>query len=537
VRMFDGFMLDADTELSVAALDRATEKYGIRWSVKEHDTSIVESLAQVQPHHIEPDDASLARLFLHVFEENIVKDKRNKLHVYNRHEWHCQDDHLNIKHLLKGIMIKVLTPILESAIDSAAKHYFKLKLVEESAETEKAHMELMMLKDVLKKRIKMDTAINSIFRYAENLLSEMPRSNVEFDLGKEQLYHLQFKNGVLDLKTKKFRKRTHKDHITKFLQWDYTGERDADKMRHVVGFYKKLQVNPVMATFAMQWQAKMLDGDISNEKFKINIGTGGNGKSVECEIHRKCFDVYCHSIDKETFCRGYADVHKQLADLMHRPIRTVLCEEMENKKLDTSVLKTFVTGKAFPIKVMFGTTVIVDLQCTLNATSQYEPEGRVDPGILRRGQIMYYRTRFVDHGDDVDEENGVYLKDTTFADRFEDDAWKNAYLQVLLDHYVGKLNAPSELQENFKESLNANDEFADIFEINFQVVPDCFRVSKEIMMSHFPNVPFNQVKQNLKNNFNVKWERKLRADGVQGCFTGVRTTRCMLPEYNEALKE
>ena len=48
VRMFDGFMLDADTELSVAALDRATEKYGIRWSVKEHDTSIVESLAEVQ---------------------------------------------------------------------------------------------------------------------------------------------------------------------------------------------------------------------------------------------------------------------------------------------------------------------------------------------------------------------------------------------------------------------------------------------------------------------------------------------------------
>ena len=106
---------------------------------------------------------------------------------------------------------------------------------------------------------------------------------------------------MLDLKTKKFRKRTHKDHITKFLQWGHTGERDADKMRHVVGFYKKLQVNLVMATFAMQWQAKMLDGDISNEKFKTNIGTGGNGKPVECEIHWKCFDVYCHSIDKETF--------------------------------------------------------------------------------------------------------------------------------------------------------------------------------------------------------------------------------------------
>ena len=64
---------------------------------------------------------------------------------------------------------------------------------------------------------------------------------------------------MLDLKTKKFRKRTHKDHITKFLHWDYTGERDADKMRHVVGVYKKLQANPVMATFAVQWQAKMLD--------------------------------------------------------------------------------------------------------------------------------------------------------------------------------------------------------------------------------------------------------------------------------------
>jgi phage/plasmid-associated DNA primase len=85
--------------------------------------------------------------------------------------------------------------------------------------------------------------VKEIIKQLQNIISASVKKPVYFDVGPEQYYNINFRNGIYDLKTKEFRARNYTDYVTKFLEFDYKPKSEISKLSidTVNEFFHKLQ--------------------------------------------------------------------------------------------------------------------------------------------------------------------------------------------------------------------------------------------------------------------------------------------------------
>jgi len=428
---------------------------------------------------IENDDESIAELFLNAFGENITKDVNQDTYVYYRGSWkkHTKEQSL----LLKGLISKMTMPIIDKAIEINKQQMSN----NDSKQKEEQYIEYEKRMYQTRARIRSANGTDAIYKKMSAILAMRDNSNIVFDIGKDQLYNVHFKNGVYDLKTMKFRPRTKEDFVTETLEYNYNEERNEDNMNFVENIYKKLQPSGEQHTFTMEWLASHLDGNISREKFKMNVGVGSNGKTMEFSIHNKALSIYCKKFNNEVFNKDFTKQHKEYYDLSYKPIRLAYIEELDkDKKLNIDKMKDFITGKKLPLEIMYGTQKTIDIQATLNICSNSDPNAQTDGGILRRGLLQRYDSLFVDNIDEDDWDNRIFVKEEGIDERFENDEMKLAYFHVLLKYYNNKMIIPKSIQNAFKETLEEYDTSKQIFEKYFEKSKG-HRVHKDIVISRF----------------------------------------------------
>ena len=468
---------------------------------------------------IEPDDESIAQLFLNAFGENITKDINGETYVYYRGGWQKQTKDTSC--LIKGLISRVTLPIINKAlqinnneIDNATKK-----------EQDKLDGYSKMLTDT-RKRIRSANGTDAIFKKMNSLLAMRDTSTIVFDTGKDQYYNINFKNGIYELKTGKFRPRRKEDYVTQILEYNYSDERNEENMQFVESIYHKLQPDQEQHSFMMEWLASHLDGNISREKFKINVGSGGNGKTMEFSIHSKAFSIYSKKFNNEVFNKDFTKQHKEYFDLSYRPIRMAIIEELDkDKKLNIDKMKDFITGKKLPLEIMYGTQRTIDIQATLNICSNSDPNAQSDGGIVRRGLLQRYNSKFVDTITEDDVENHIYVKEEGIDDRFDDDEMKLAYFHVLLKYYNPSMKAPKSIQDAFKETLLEYDSSKQILEKYF-IEDKMGRVHKDVVKKIFEGEGMKSWRAILSEmkRMGIEYKRQGRIKGFQGqgVFVGLK---------------
>ena len=239
--------------------------------------------------------------------------------------------------------------------------------------------------------------INAVAAQIKIILSQRMDS-VEFDTGKEQYFNLQYKNGVFDLRLKKLRPRLKTDYVTLILDYDYmeADEISAEVHVEVESFYRKTQPSKEQRDFQLGFLALCLTGDTTQQKGKINIGyKASNGKSTELKIHDKVFPIYTTKLDKRTFNEKYEKQHKQLLELIEKPIRLAYIEEMDRNKVDAELLKDFIDGYKLNIEILYKTKDVKLHQSKLMTCSNKDPNICPDPGVMRRLPCQHYNSTFV----------------------------------------------------------------------------------------------------------------------------------------------
>ena len=348
--------------------------------------------------------------------------------------------------------------------------------------------------------IKKNNYVNHIYSLLKNKL-ETIKCEIVFDLGQDNHFKIHFKNGVYDLKEKKFSSRTETDFVTQILNYDYmeADEITEDTKNAVSGFFEKIQPDQDQRNFTLSYLAYCLTGNTLTQVFKMNIGhSASNGKSTEMSIHEKCFEIYTEKCDARVLQLGFDKRHKFLDSLVTKPIRLLYFEELpKGKKLDVEFMKDFVDGDNLKLEKLFATKDNIKLQTKIMSASNHDFNCDTDAGIIRRGRIQYYTSRFVD--ENADEENHIYLKEEGFKNRFNDVEYKNAYFHLLLN-YVDKLYIPSKNKDDFKEKAEEGDDILNNILEHFEFTNDANnKIGKIDIESIFGKDKFREYKDKLQS--------------------------------------
>jgi len=481
------------------------------------------------------DDESLAEYFMYLFgNQNIKKDKNGKTFIYKEKKklWEPQDKETS-GYLRYEIAKQCQKPVDKKIdlIETKMDDYDVMSA--EHGKLEKAHTNLMDIK----KYLRSTRGTSSIYNKVSDILTSLEKEDILFDIGPNNHYNIQFRNGVFDINTMNFREREKNDYVTKTLDWDFSHQHDDDNINIVNEFFKKVCGNQELRKFQIQWLAFCLTGDMSRELFKMNIGNGSNGKTMEFSIFHKCFPLYTHKIDNKTFTEGYGDLHKQLYRLTQDPIRMLYTEELPTHRLDVDIMKDIITGRNIPIKILYGNVITIDTQAKLNTCSNNDPNGKTDKGILRRGILQHYLAEFLDDVQD-DYEKRIFRKQDGFDLQFDDPKMKLAFFHVLMTHYNKYINVPKQLRENFKEIMEDNDNFRNDFDMLYEFTNDEEdRVSKAEVLTTFTNYNkiyrWSYLLQQLKR-IGVVYDRHKRKNNVRGVLLGIKKIHtCQVPTHDE----
>ena len=409
---------------------------------------------------LKPNDFEIATYFLQLYGDSVLY-VNDIIYVYDNDEWRSDE---------KSQLLKVM---VRKGIDKEATRLM-IKLNQEKINNmdnaEELSKEITQLNKV-PAYIYDHNKLSKIARFITDLLKQR-KDDVIFDVGDEQKYNIHYNNGVFDILTKKFRKRTKDDYITQKLNYDYFEvDEDSEEYQAIETIFKKLQPNIEHCNFEKDWLALCLTGDTSHQKFKCNIGyKASNGKSTLLSIHDRVFPIYTCKLDAKTFNKDYSKSHKQFAQLLTKPIRLAYIEELDRNKLDSSLLKDFVDGEKLPVEILYSTTKDAKIQAKLNTNSNKDFNIDGDKGVLRRGLVQYFNSVFDEKNTEDDYENHNYICDMKLKMLFDSVIYKNAYRQILMDNFkLDRFKIPSYAEENFEEILDTNDTFGDILQLGYEI--------------------------------------------------------------------
>lgn len=341
---------------------------------------------------------------------------------------------------------------------------------------------------------------------------------------------INFRNGKLNLRTGEFSRRDENDFFTKYLDYDYNPEVSQEKKNEVYQIFLRIDNDDeVMTDFDLRFLGYTLTGEMGEQKFLIYSGPSAeNGKSTKLDIFSKCFPIYSFKFGKKTFCEDYVNAHKQFSSV-ECPIRLSYIEELERNKIDADRLKDFVDGK-INNEIMYGTTKEIRSQCKLIVATNHTPNFTTDNGIRRRMLICEMNNKFVD-AYKYTGEKGTYIKDINLVKKFDNDEYKNAFVQLLLlyskEYYKNGLKIPRDVLNEANNLCEENDTFNQFMETYIEIT-NCPTdiISKVDFLNYYNDVNKRNYKwasilgdiKRLKINY--KCNKKF--NGVKGCIVGVK---------------
>jgi phage/plasmid-associated DNA primase len=295
-----------------------------------------------------------------------------------------------------------------------------------------------------------------------------------------------------------------------------------------------------LLNFKLSWSGYCLTGHTKEQKSLWEIGySASNGKSTFAKIFMSCFNKYCYKMNREALETGYSKIHKELSQT--KGIRFVVIEELQRKKLNESLYKDLVDGDKLNNEVLYSTTEEIKIKFKLDIITNNDPNFNNDNGMVRRGILINFTNRFIDKEEydkiksQKESLKGIYVKDKTLLEKFDDVKYKLAFFHLLLDYskqyYKLGLIIPEILLDNFKGLCDENDKMKSFIETNFEKTnnKNDFIYKDEFLSLYNNYTKYNNKWTSVLNDIkrlDIKYDSVKHAyyesKRVQGCILGLK---------------
>ena len=434
VRMYDGFMIDSSTKVTVEALDSATEKYNIKWSIKDHNTAIVESLAQLS--------------YLPGSSVSLLSPDLLKM---------CND---------------LLTTLFKDRLcRNQGVLYFKTKRgwVAESKMIERELFRELSDCDLWLGNFNEDDdevrCVSNSNQNLKNLIEFVVNRAIDDPLFLDKIYDwtmgkIYFQNGYWDFPKKCFVK-TDDMHTFVVIARDFSEDRDPALRRDL---YRRV-FDPIFNAaessggtevrlrdrFLHKW-SRIMAGHVEDKNWLVLTGQRNCGKGVLIDLTIGTFGNYIGSTNAENFAikRTDGDSQKALSFLIpYQWKRLMACSEMEMTNLGLSgtlIKKVNSGGDTLSARSLYKDEIEFRVQSTLVIVCN--DMNTVKPADTMEKMEMYsLSSKFVNANESTEYQNISYHKsDPTVKTHFiQDFKVRNEFFHMMIDAYSTPCVFPPEI--------------------------------------------------------------------------------------------
>ena len=351
-------------------------------------------------------------------------------------------------------------------------------------------------------------------------------------------YKIFYKNGMLDLKTLKFRKNIYsKDYITKTINFDYEEPTEQD-MNEVYKVLKKIcNWNDEHLNYYLSTMGYAMTGDSKKEQdfYYLRGETAGNGKSTIFEALSNIIPNYVHKALQETFDKG-ADLRKEINGW--RGLRILFNDELTEDKKNSELLKAIANGTTYKYNKLWSVDAIdMPINFKLFLTSNQTIDINMDEGIKRRLKMMQFNSLFREKILIDDYDKLEFTIDKSMQSKLEG-KYKHALLRMIFqksnDYYInsGLDSYPKEWVKVNNEVIDDNDTFKTWFFDNFTIDEEGMIHKDEFndtMKEFYKNKPFDlkKLKDNIarlrvKVSYNANQQKKMNNKKLKGYWVGLK---------------
>ena len=423
---------------------------------------------------------------------------------------------------------RIITSTLKLFIDETLKIFTKnLKSASSEDEKEKIRKELVEITSCYKK-----INSNSFYTMLEKILRDIVCDN-EFVLKLNQnKYQIAFRNGLMDLKTLKFREGLRQDdYLSSTILFDYK-ESSIEEQNEIHKYIKMIcNCNEEHKEYYLSVLGYALTGDAEREKaLWYLVGQGGNnGKTLIMDALSVIAPCYVSTIDAKAFDVKCNNRHKYLSSF-NGGKRIIYMEEQSKKgEIDAKTMKQVADGKQLNNEKLYGTTETIDVMAKVFTLSNHTPKFDNDAGTENRYRQLQFNSEFNTNFKENNYEKLKFIADKSLAETLKN-RLKNALLDVLIkyansyytDNYNLKL-MPREWIEKTKQTIKENSLFKVFMEDNMEIGED-FKLDKKDIdyIAKSLSVSVSSIKDDL-SNLNFKYDKEKRGKGsIKGVYLGIR---------------
>lgn len=346
---------------------------------------------------------------------------------------------------------------------------------------------------------------------------------------------LHFKNGYIDVKTKKFKKRTHKNLITKYIDRDYKPSTQKQKKEFVDRYLKPIYPKKEDLDCIISIIGSALTGKSTKEQDMIFLlGDGSAGKSTLMMISKAALTVYFIELKHDTFSTSSSEKNKILNSYIDNPqVILTWINELTSERIDTSMFKSFVEGQCTTTKLYEEGSRAFNHKSKIVATSNEFPNIQIDTGVTRRIKAYTHTSKFVEDESEVDKSKNIYLKVKDLIDDITKQGLLDVWIDILVDQSFKYLNGETiQYSENFKDTKDlvvaSNDYIQDFIDSKLDITEDpSHKIGKREMHTKFHEMyPKRHLKEldiitSLKSK-GIQYDKGVRSRfSIRGCFVGV----------------
>jgi hypothetical protein len=453
IKMFDGFLILCKKvkciETLIDKLNNITKEYDIKWSNKEHDTSILEKVLSLEM----KEKKEIVANDLQEIAEILFEDNKDKLVLCN--------DILYYKSPFGWIKNEKKS---ENYITNYISKCFKFirKKIKIDDEYKTIYKEVRSLKDN-----------NEIYRFLTIFVVENRNDNLLEEIQSFCFQKLYYNNGYYDIRQNKF---IETDDFNTLVRIEKKFIEEHELKKEMKFIYDEL-LNPIFTCDKksdknreqlrdnyLYTMSRILFGHYRDKNWYSVNGMRNGGKSLKSDLFQKSFGNYVETTNGENFLIGGdkgARSKSYLVDFIGK--RLIICNELELENehgkqniLDGNKIKSFCSGgDRICARKNHGQEEYFYLECCLMFCLNDLPQIR--PADAKETQVEYpLTTIFLDkdeyekkkHENNSNKIFRYYLKNDNLKKEITDNNRIHlAYFHILKNAYLnGKMEYPNELK-------------------------------------------------------------------------------------------
>ena len=305
--------------------------------------------------------------------------------------------------------------------------------------------------------------------------------NTFIDKLDKNTFHLAFANGIVDLRTKIFRKGFRSDDfITTHIPQEYAEEFSEEKYEYVKEVLLPIMNNnPEHLEYWLSCIGFCFLGIPHKEKSiyfcidKTEMCNGDNGKTFFFDILTCLFKGYVKKTLKSFLEKGNTKVHKQLAEMKTHLL--VWADEFSQAKINNELLKEVASAESgIENEIMFGTSENIPIKFKMWVLTNHIPNIPSEEGaVYNRLKQLSFGSHFDRTGEQTKAEPDKlkFIADTSLGDKLKND-YANEIYHLVIDYAYKYYNAnelppiPQQFINDTKETKNKNNAFKTWFDNN-----------------------------------------------------------------------